>query len=289
MVDLKPQATQRVTANISLLQCQSGRDPEQNLAFIYQQLQCLDPAISPRLVVLPECALLFGGRELEQQQLAANSQYLRILAGWAAEFAITLVAGTVPVNSDDGRCYSRCHVWGPDGRLLGDYDKLHLFDASISDNTGRYCESTTFCPGDRISVIDTEFGKLGLAICYDLRFPELFRALAQQGCDIILVPAAFTAVTGRAHWQTLLQARALDSQCVIAAAAQWHPEGKRQTWGHSMVVGPWGDIVAQKPRATGWLHVEVNLNELARVRDALPLSAHNRFQLPSLKVTSNQD
>ncbi len=274
---------------VSLLQCQSSRSPQENLEFIYAQLRALDNCGEPRLVVLPECALLFGGIESEQQQLADDLTMLAKLASLAAEFAITLVAGTLPVRASDGRCCSRCHVFGPQGQLLGDYDKLHLFDATIGDATGRYCESHTFYPGDHISVIDTEFGKLGLAICYDLRFPELFRALAQAGCDVIVVPAAFTAVTGAAHWQTLVQARALDSQCFILATGQWHPQGVRQTWGQSMVVGPWGDIIAQKPTGVGWLHCHINKDELAKVRAALPLAAHNRFQLPSLKSMSVQD
>ena len=155
----------------------------------------------------------------------------------------------------------------------------------VADGTKQYRESETFCPGDHISVIDTPFGKIGLTICYDLRFPDLFRAMRLAGAEIITVPSAFTKVTGEAHWQVLLQARAIETQCVILAAAQWgqHNEGSRETWGQSMIVGPWGNILAELKTGTGWVQAEVDLTELHSIRSKMPVMQHNRFLEPSLK------
>lgn len=261
-------------------------------------------------MVLPECALLFGGHE--QQQLAhagevelprnddadtgnddcANNRcddghrsvLKAALSTLAQRHSVWLVAGTIPALAPDGRVYSRCYVFDDLGQVQGYYDKLHLFDADVADGTGQYRESDTFCPGNQITVIDTPFGRLGLAICYDIRFPELFRALRAQGAELIALPAAFTAVTGQAHWQILNQARALDSQCFILAADQsgQHNSGSRETWGQSMIVSPWGEILAQLPKGTGWVQTRLTPDELTRVRHALPIGQHNRFAAPQL-------
>ncbi|MGL4894397.1 MAG: carbon-nitrogen hydrolase family protein [Shewanella sp.] len=279
--------------HISLLQCQSGQDVSANLQFIQSQLEQLnrenvDPAaLSPHLVVLPECSLLFGGHERAQISYAGDCHHSPLqvaLSGLAAQHRVYLVAGTIPRLADDGRLHSRCYLFDDKGVTLGHYDKLHLFDVNVADATQQYRESDTFCPGDHISVIDTPFGKIGLSICYDLRFPDLFRALRLAGAEIIAVPAAFTKVTGEVHWQVLLQARAIESQCVIVAAAQWgaHNQGSRETWGQSMVVGPWGNIIAQRPTGIGWLHADVDVAEVHRIRRNMPLAQHNRFAPPQL-------
>ncbi|QLE87070.1 carbon-nitrogen hydrolase family protein [Shewanella sp. Scap07] len=272
---------------VSLLQCQSSRDVSSNLAFIKSQLELLTVDSRSHLVVLPECALLFGGHERHQLAIAAEhdaSELQQALAALAKEFSVTMVAGTIPITADDGRLYSRSYLFGPQGDTLGHYDKMHLFDVDVADGTRQYRESDTFCPGDRISVIDTPFGKVGIAICYDLRFAELFRAMALAGADIIALPAAFTKVTGAAHWQVLLQARAIENQCFIAAAAQWgqHNEGSRETWGQSMLVDPWGTILAEKAQGTGWVSADVDLSANIELKQKMPVQGHNRFVAPQL-------
>ena len=171
------------------------------------------------------------------------------------------------------------------GNVLGQYDKIHLFDVEVADGTKNYRESDTFCPGEHLSVIETPFGKIGLAICYDLRFPELFQALRAQGAEFIALPSAFTKVTGQAHWQVLLQARAIETQCYMLAAGQWgqHSTGRRETWGQSMIVDPWGDILAQKPEGVGWVQAHPDMERLQQLRQQMPIMAQKRFVSPTLK------
>lgn len=274
---------------VNLLQCQSGCSVSENLAFIESQLKQLSfEAGVEQLVVLPECCLLFGGQESEQRQYAvdeAHSQLKQALADLAKQYKVVLVAGSIPILAEDERIYNRCYVFDHDGNVLSHYDKLHLFDVEVSDGTQQYRESDAFCPGKHISVVDTPFGKLGLAICYDLRFADLFRALREAGAEIIVLPAAFTKVTGAAHWQVLLQARAIETQCFVLAAAQWgqHNGGSRETWGQSMMISPWGNVIADKPSGTGWLSAKLDMSELQQVRMKMPIINHHRFQSPQLQ------
>lgn len=273
---------------VSLLQCQSGRDVEENLKFIREQLDLLESSERPHLVVLPECCLLFGGHERQQLAYAGNdadSELKQTLAALAKQYGIYLVAGTIPILADEGRVFSRSYLFDDSGETLGHYDKLHLFDVDVDDGTKSYRESDTFCPGEAISVIDTPFGKVGMAICYDIRFADLFRAMRLQGAEIIVLPAAFTRVTGRVHWLPLLQARAIETQCFVLAAAQWgeHNQGKRETWGHSCVISPWGEVQAIQPEGCGWLSAEIDLATLEGIRRNIPVVAHNRFESPKLK------
>ncbi|MCH1924106.1 carbon-nitrogen hydrolase family protein [Shewanella sp. C32] len=274
---------------VSLLQCQSSRKPDENLAFIQQQLEQLPrQAGEPQLVVLPECALLFGGHEGEQLAWSATDAPLNLteaLAALARQYQVYLVGGTVPAASGDGRVYSRSILFDDQGGIVGSYDKLHLFDVDVSDNTGSYRESDTFCGGDHLSVLPTPFGQLGLTVCYDLRFADLFRALRLQGAELIVVPAAFTKVTGAAHWEVLLRARAIESQCYILAAGQWgaHNQGGRETWGQSMIIDPWGRIVAQQASGIGWVQAPIDLSLVAKVRQDMPVCQHNRFAAPQLQ------
>jgi len=273
-----------------------------NLTYIESQLSQLPRlADEPQLVILPECCLLFGGHESQQLAYAGEHAYVShsdspcgnsagislktVMSQLAAKYDVYLVAGTIPVLSADGRVYSRSYLFDNIGGALGHYDKLHLFDVDVSDATERYRESDTFCPGDKISVIDTPFGKVGLAICYDLRFPDLFRAMRLAGAEIIVLPSAFTKVTGAVHWQVLIQARAIETQCYILAAAQWgqHNQGGRETWGQSMIVGPWGRIAAQKMTGCGWVQAQLDKQELERVRAQMPIIDHNRFAPPRLE------
>ncbi|MPY25900.1 carbon-nitrogen hydrolase family protein [Shewanella psychropiezotolerans] len=274
---------------INLLQCQSSQDVSKNLEYIESQLSQL-PRVQgeAQLVVLPECCLLFGGHESQQLEYAGDNQsnpFKTVLADLARRYDIYLVAGSIPVAVGDGRVYNRTYLFDNQGLVLGEYDKIHLFDVDVSDGTKEYRESDTFCAGDKISVIDTPFGKLGLAICYDLRFPDLFRAMRLAGAELIALPAAFTKVTGEAHWQTLIQARAIENQCFILAAAQWgqHNQGGRETWGQSMVVDPWGRINAQKMTGCGWVQSKLDRDEMIKIRQQMPIASNNRFAEPKLQ------
>ena len=276
---------------INLLQCQSSRNVEANLAFIDSQLSQLPRETDePQLVVLPECCLLFGGHENQQLAIAGSEEASKLkqqLAALAKRYGVYMVAGTIPISADAGRVYSRSYLFDNQGNTLGSYDKLHLFDVEVDDSTQSYRESDTFCPGDHITVIDTPFGKLGLAICYDIRFADLFRALRLAGADIIALPSAFTKVTGEAHWQTLIQARAIETQCYFLAADQWgqHNQGSRETWGQSMIVGPWGNILAEKKTGLGWVQSRIDLDKLATIRQQIPVVKHNRFITPNFKIS----
>lgn len=276
------------------MQCQSSRDVSANLLFIESQLEELTrerlqwDKDAPHLVVLPECSLLFGGHESQQLAYAGDSHLSPLksaLSALAARYCVYMVAGTIPALAEDGRVYSRCYLFDDKGDTLGQYDKLHLFDVDVADGTKQYRESETFCPGNHISVIDTPFGKIGLTICYDLRFPDLFRALRLAGAEVITVPSAFTKVTGEAHWQVLLQARAIETQCFILAAAQWgaHNEGSRETWGQSMVISPWGEVIAEQKTGIGWVHADIDVAEVHSIRSKMPVAQHNRFTAPNLK------
>ncbi|MEI6859772.1 MAG: carbon-nitrogen hydrolase family protein [Shewanella sp.] len=274
---------------INLLQCQSSQDVSKNLEYIESQLSQL-PRVKGelQLVVLPECCLLFGGHENQQLEHAGDHQsnsFKTALADLARCHDIYLVAGSIPVATGNGRVYNRTYMFDNQGVVLGQYDKIHLFDVDIADGTKKYRESDTFCAGDKISVIDTPFGKLGFAICYDLRFPDLFRAMRLAGAELIALPAAFTKVTGEAHWQTLIQARAIENQCFILAAAQWgrHNQRGRETWGQSMVVDPWGRINAQKMTGCGWVQSKLDRDEMIKIRQQMPVTSNNRFAEPKLQ------
>lgn len=239
-------------------------------------------AAGVRLLVLPENAAVFGaGAQL--LMAASGDTVMSWLSAQAAEHRLTLVAGTLPLPAredgspvPDGRVRSAALVWGPSGELLGRYDKRHLFDVDVADAQGRYQESATYEPGNQVSVIDTELGRLGILTCYDLRFPEQARELRRQGADILVVPAAFTAVTGAAHWQVLLRARAIENQCLVIGAGQGGQHGpQRQTWGHSQIIDAWGDVLAERHEAgEGLVTAVFDVEEQRRLRQRMPVEQH---------------
>jgi nitrilase len=264
------------------IQMCSNTSIAENFAEIAKQLATLVQD-KQQLVVLPECCLFFGGKDKAQLSLAeedARSQALKLqLAAMAKRFNVYLVAGSIPVLSKvAGKFTNTSIVFSPAGDELGRYDKLHLFDVAVDDNEKSYCESRYALAGEHVSVVDVGEIKLGLSICYDLRFPELFRQLAQQGATIISVPSAFTRVTGAAHWLTLLRARAIENQVYIIAAGQEgvHLNG-RETWGQSVIISPWGEILAQRDTGKGIICAQYNEQELLKVRAAMPVAVHNRF------------
>ncbi|MFA0812916.1 carbon-nitrogen hydrolase family protein [Microbulbifer epialgicus] len=276
---------------INLLQCCSSADVQENLYKIESQLQIMSKKVDKnekQLVVLPEFCLVFGRDEVSQSTYAVpsdTSPLKKSLSELARKYKIYLVAGTIPILTKENRVVNRCYFFNDSGQVLGQYDKLHLFDANIKDGIHSYRESDTFCGGDHITVIDTPFGRIGLAVCYDVRFGDLFRAMRLAGAELIALPSAFTKPTGEAHWQTLIQARAIDSQCFLLASAQWgsHNQGARHTWGQSMIVDPWGKILAQKASGEGWVQSRCDLSYLNDIRMSLPVEEHNQFSPPKLR------
>lgn len=198
----------------------------------------------------------------------------------ARQLGIHLILGSFNERSDDPhRCYNTSVVFGPDGSVLATYRKIHLFDVDVSDEV-RFMESQTVVPGDTPVVIDTALGRIGLSICYDLRFPELYQALVARGAQILTVPAAFTQHTGKDHWAPLLQARAIETQSYVLAPGQVgeHDDaGLRRSWGHSMIVDPWGQIVAQASDGPGFALAPIDLARVDTVRRAMPVGQHRRL------------
>lgn len=272
---------------LSAIQLCSSPDVAKNLADIEQQLTLLttehDPLTTQHLVVLPECCLFFGGKDAQQlalaQTTAQTSELVQALSTLAKKYQVTLVAGTIPLLATAGNKFtnSSC-VFSPTGELLGQYDKIHLFDVDVNDNEKQYRESKYTQAGKSTTLVDTLNLTLGLSVCFDLRFAGLFQHLRDKGADIITVPSAFTRVTGKAHWQALLQARAIENQVYIIAAAQEgiHQNG-RETWGHSMIISPWGEILTCLATGVGIVSARFNPEDIHRIRTTMPVQKRNQF------------
>lgn len=231
-----------------------------------------------RLVLLPEYWPVMGMKETDKIGLAEEidaGPIQQAMAAMASEHGIWLIGGTLPLAAPEAnKVWNTTLVYDSAGRRVRRYDKIHLFNFTRGEES--YDEALTIVHGEEVATFDAPFGKVGLSVCYDLRFPELYRAMGD--CSLIVVPAAFTYTTGRAHWEILLRARAIENQCYILAAAQGghHPNG-RHTWGHSMLVDPWGEIKAQLPEGEGVVAGEVEPQHLERVRLSLPALKHRKL------------
>jgi nitrilase len=274
--------------NLVAIQLCSVPDVDTNLSIIEQQLSTLSPN-EQHLVVLPECCLFFGGKDAQQLSLAKEtfqhgeftSTLASTLSALALKYNVYLVAGSIPLLTEnkDKFTNSSC-VFSPQGKQLARYDKIHLFDVNLDDSEKNYRESNHTQAGKQVTLVETPFANVGLSICYDLRFPELYRNLRVQGADIITVPSAFTQVTGDAHWQALLQARAIENQVyIIAAAQQGRHENGRETWGHSMIISPWGEILTSLATGVGLINAKYSPEKLAKVRSSMPVFEHNQFKV----------
>lgn len=239
-----------------------------------------------KLVLLPENFAFMGIGERDKLAVMepdGRGQIQDFLASTARRYALWLVGGSVPICSAHlNKAYAACLIYGPDGTLKGRYDKIHLFDVDIPGTAESYRESDTIAAGHKPLVLDTPIGKIGVAICYDIRFPEFIRLLSVQGLEILLVPAAFTAHTGTAHWEVLLRARAIENQCYVIAANQvgTHANG-RKTYGHSMIIDPWGTVLTRRDRDPGICLASLDLRVLERVRLAFPVLTHRKFCIPT--------
>ncbi|RUO37587.1 amidohydrolase [Aliidiomarina shirensis] len=276
---------------ITLLQWTSRADWEANKAYLlaaFEKIQASNARTNvggPHLVILPEAFARFGAGEAAQGKYAeelGQGPIQDFIADCCRRFNFWILAGTMAIRGGE-RYAAASLLFDAHGELAARYDKIHLFDASVNDNTKSYRESAFTKPGNKLVVVDTPFGKMGLAVCYDLRFPEMFRALRAQGAELITLPSAFTKVTGEAHWQPLLQARAIENQVYLLAPNQTgtHDDG-RETWGHSMIVDPWGRISATLASEPGFITFTPDFNELEELRGRMPVQQHNQFEVTFL-------
>jgi deaminated glutathione amidase len=228
-----------------------------------------------KIVVLPEYFCLMGSKDTDKVAIRENEgdgQIQRFLARMAKIYKIWLIGGSIPLVSNyPTKVRNSCLVYNDQGQQVARYDKIHLFGLDLG--TEHYHEENTIESGDKVVVVDTPYGKIGLSICYDLRFPELYRAMGVV--DMIVVPSAFTETTGKAHWETLVRARAIENQCYVIASAQggYHLAG-RETHGNSMIVDPWGVVLDRLPRGSGVVLANINPQYLQSLRNSLPALKH---------------
>ncbi len=264
---------------IAALQMVSTPDVDRNLAAA-GRLVAQAAADGARLVALPEYFCLMGRSDRDKLSVAeadGDGPIQAFLADAALRNGVWLVGGTLPLRTaDPDRVRNSCGVWSPDGRRVARYGKIHLF--AYDNGRERYDEGRVLEAGDTPAAFDADGLRVGLSVCYDLRFPELYRRLMQPACDLIVAPSAFTYTTGQAHWALLLRARAVENQCYMLAPAQGggHDNGRR-TWGHSMVVDPWGEVLACQAEGEAVVAATLDPSRLAAVREQLPALSHRRL------------
>jgi predicted amidohydrolase len=275
----------------AVVQLNGSSDVERNL----QQAEAWirrAAAAGARLIATPEATSYLGphDRKVALAEPTDGPTHQRF-AALARELGVTLLIGSVGERCEPGdasgaqgsatRCYNSSLVYGPDGALLAAYRKLHLFDVDLAAAGGvRFRESERTAPGDAVVVADTPVGRLGLSICFDMRFPELYRRLHDHGADILCVPSAFTLMTGKDHWHPLLRARAIENQSWLLAPAQWgahDDQGLRRSYGHSLIIDPWGTVVAECGDAPGMALAEIDLSRALDVRRQIPIDSARRL------------
>ena len=263
---------------VAAIQMTSGPDVGANLDDARVLLEEA-AARDAQLAALPENFAFMGLRDADKRGVAesdGSGPVQDFLAETARRLGLWIVAGTVPLRgASDGRVAAACLVYDEHGARRARYDKIHLFDVQVPGREESYRESAHIAPGVTPVVVDTPVGRLGLTVCYDVRFPELFRQLSAAGAQLFSVPSAFTEPTGRAHWETLVRARAIENLCALIAPAQsgFHPNG-RETYGDSLIVDHWGRILARLPRGRGCITARIELEQLARDRHSFPALAH---------------
>lgn len=282
-----------IKPEISAIQMRSTNDVNENLATAAQLISAAAQH-GAKLIVLPEMFALMGANEtdkLEIKEVFGRGKIQSFLAKQAATHQVWIVGGTIPIAATDkNKVRAACLVYNTQGHVVARHDKIHLFDVALSESE-TYRESSTIEPGDELVVIDTPFGKLGIAICYELRFPGLFTYLFNLGAEIIAVPSAFTVKTGSAHWHLLTRARALDTFSYIIGACQEgeHANG-RKTYGHSLIVDPWGNIIQEKTDAgPGVVYGEIDLEFLHKIRRSIPTAKHQKISPDISKLKNNPD
>lgn len=266
------------SVRIACLQLNSGSDYAANLAKLATMMREAATG-GAKFVFSPEYVLMMdgSGRVMrERAQDAAGQPALGALCALSRELGVWHLTGSLTLKSDDDRLFNRSVLISDEGTPIAQYDKIHMFDATLPSGTV-IRESSAYRPGERAVIAATPWGRLGMTVCYDLRFPQLYRILAQRGAVMLAIPSSFQRETGRAHWHTLLRARAIENACFVIAPALCgeHP-GKRSTYGHSLVVDPWGEVLADGGEAPGVVYAELDLARVEKVRGLLPSLGHDR-------------
>ena len=276
--------------HIACVQMTSAQDPADNLPVIEARLRKA-AAKGASLIALPEtCVFMERGRKAMRARLTAQKDNpdLRQIAALTAELGVHVLIGSMVLAAEDGeRAVNRSLLLAPDGTVAAHYDKIHMFDVTLASGE-THAESASYQPGERLCVADLKGAKsadakLGLSICYDVRFPTLYRRLAEAGADIIAVPSAFTRPTGKAHWHILLRARAIETGCFIIAPAQVgaHENG-RETYGHSLIIDPWGQVLAEAGDGDDMIMAEIDVSLVKKARTQIPALSHGRaFTTPT--------
>jgi len=260
------------------LQMNSGSDIAANLALL-KQMVTEAAGNGAQFVLSPEyCLMMDGsGRVMRDGALPADGgTTLTELRQLAAQFNIWLLAGSLTLKTDEERIVNRSYLISADGNVVATYDKIHMFDVTLPD--GKVIrESSAYRPGEQAVIAATPWGKLGMTICYDVRFPHLYRALAQQGAEFLSVPSSFQRQTGKVHWHTLLKSRAIENAAYVFAPAMCgdHP-GNRQTYGHALIVDPWGEVLADAGEEPGIIYAEIDPARVAKIRGMMPSLQHDR-------------
>ncbi|AOT10310.1 amidohydrolase [Pseudoalteromonas luteoviolacea] len=266
-------------ANVAVIPMCSNIAPEDNFTYLTQQLDAIRVE-RPTLVCLPEAWLAFCANGSDTFNVAKSSDlWIDKIAKLCKEKGIWLSAGTIPIQATSRKYYAASCLFNDQGQLVAQYNKIHLFDADVSDKSKRYRESDFTEAGSQVVVVDSPFGRLGLSVCYDMRFAGLYQVQREQQANILLVPSAFTTVTGKAHWLPLLQARAIETQCFVIAAAQvgLHQNG-RETYGHSVIISPWGEVLDDSMLSLQPIQRQLDFTELYDIRHTMPVFKHNRFK-----------
>lgn len=284
MVTENPEKTSNKTSKktkVAAIQMASGPNVGANLIEARRLIK-LAARAGAKLVVLPENFAIMGMKETDKvaiRESEGKGKIQEFLAEQAKKNDIWLVGGTVPLVADaPNKVRATCLVYDNQGSNVARYDKTHLFDVHIVDSGEQYVESETIEAGDEVVVIDTPFGKMGIAVCYDLRFPGMFRYMHSKDVQIIVIPSAFTAITGSAHWEVLLRARAIENLCYVIAADQggYHVNG-RESYGDSMIIDPWGHIQDRLSSGSGFVVGEIDLDYLQNTRKTFPVLDHRKF------------
>jgi len=275
---MTPSATKAPAAKVAAVQMNSGPDVAANLDAAARLLAQARES-GARVAVLPENFSFMGRRDADKRSVAeadGDGPVQGFLSDQARELGLWIVGGTIPIAPAPGeRVAAACLVYADDGRRVGRYDKMHLFDVDIAEAHESYRESAHIAAGSKPALVPTPAGLLGLSVCYDLRFPELFRLLAAAGAQWFSVPAAFTVPTGRAHWETLLRARAIENLSYVVAAGQWgtHANG-RETYGDSLIIDHWGVVLARLSQGSGIVTAELDLSAQQATRTDFPVLMH---------------
>lgn len=278
--------TETVANRVAAIQMVSTHDIDANLDEA-RRLLAEAAAQGASVAVLPENFAILATRQMPdcgRREAGTDPQIRSFLAQQARSLGLWIVGGSMPLaQRPDGsdiadRVRATCLVFDDQGREVARYDKIHLFDAMVEDAHGQYRESDTFEPGDQVVAVDTPAGKLGLAICYDLRFPELFRALRAKEVDWICLPSAFTWQTGDAHWHPLIRARAIENQVWVVAPGQGGQNSRRRrTYGHSLICDPWGRVIAEIGEGPGVVSAELDATQVENLRTRMPVWEHRRL------------